>query len=611
MNIIDVFKKAENKDKATYAVINHRSFTYQQFLLEIKKIAVLLDEKGIKKGDRIILSVADDYDTMLFFIAALRMGIATVLIDSTVKKERAQSIIAASTPAGYIVTESLVDDWQIDKTKTVISCKKRDSQEKETFFERLFGKNGPKNSTAEDQYYPGILNNIDPQKAKLPDTIDENAIAYIIYTSGTTSDNKGVIITHKNLFTHLDTLTKVYGLTKNSRILNILNLYHADGMIQGPVLALYTQSEWYRPFKFDISQIGQLYHSIYRLRITHFFAAPAMLSIMEKFSEGYTDSFQTADFRCIVSVSSHLEEPLWKRFSDKFNVRIVNVYGLTETVAGSIFCGPEDDIFKMGTIGKPVDCEAKIIDNDGKEVLPGQHGELLLKGDHVMSGYLNNEAATKSALKENWLYTGDIAVCDEEGFYRITGRKKNLIISGGFNIHPEEVTEILNMHSDVMESVSFGISDEVFGEKLVSCVVLKEDSAANENMLTNHCRQNLEPEKVPHQIQVMSSLPKGISGKVKLEEVKRLFFSTDVISMDETDTILETIMDAASNTFRVPRNEIKPESTSATVSGWDSLPHLMFITALEDKFKIRMNPAEIMTANSISGIEKIVKNKLR
>ncbi len=508
MNILETFTTLENS-RNLFATINDSSLTYQQLLVEVKKIAVLFEEKGIHQGDTILLSASNDVDTTIFVIAALRLGVATVLMDSSVKKERAGSIIRESKPDAYIVEESLIDYWAIDCGKPIIPIKRMD-------------KSDSKNESLGLQCYPKVMENVNPEKAKLPEYIDERSIAFIMYTSGTTSANKGVLITYKNLFTHLATLKKVYRLTENDRISNLLNLYHADGIIQGPILALYAQCTLHRPFKLGIGKIGEVFNSISEAGITHFFCVPSILSIMDKLSNGYESSFGSKDFRFIISVSSHIEEPLWRRFSEKFNVRIVNVYGLTETVAGSVFCGPGEDSFKIGTIGKPVDCEAKIINEDGKEVLQGQPGELLLKGSHVMSGYLNNETATKSALKDGWLYTGDIAICDEEGFYRITGRKKNIIVSGGFNIHPEEVTEILNMHPDVLESVSFGISDEIFGEKLISSVALKQDSGANEMILTDYCRQNLEPEKVPHQIKILSSLPKGISGKVQLEEVKKM-----------------------------------------------------------------------------------------
>lgn len=608
MKIIQLFAGLENKANKKFAVFNNTQLTYAQLLEAIKKITLLFQEKGFKKGDRIILSVSNDLDTTLFFLAALRNGIAPVLIDSSVKKERAKAIISAASPSGFVMDATTVTEWGIEMETPAILVQQT-HQKKGKLFAKLLGKKSTDNA-AVPQYYPELVENMNAAKAQFPNEVADDTVAYIIYTSGTTADNKGVVITHTNLFTHLQTLSNVYGLNENANILNILNLYHADGMIQGPVLALYNQATIFRPFKFNISEIGELFLSIYRLRISHLFLVPAIISLMDKFSESYEDSFQTDDFRFVISVSSHIEEPLWNRFSEKFKTRIVNVYGLTETVAGSLFCGPGDDSFRIGTIGKPIDCEAKIIDDNGNELSTGQEGELALKGRHIMHAYLNNEVATKQSLKYDWLLTGDIAVKDAEGFYRITGRKKNIIISGGFNIHPEEITEILNIHPSVSESVSFGIPDEVFGEKLVSCAVLKEYSNCSEAELTEYCRRNLEPEKVPAKIALMTSLPKGLSGKVKLEEVKQFFLAAQHSQTVMNDSVLTTIIQSAAGAFRVPAEELNHNSTSYTVSGWDSLSHLILITELEEKFNIRFGTAEVMIMNSIASIESVINSKL-
>ena len=155
-----------------------------------------------------------------------------------------------------------------------------------------------------------------------------------------------------------------------------------------------------------------------------------MLSFFEKYHEGFEDSFQTPDFKFAVSVAALLEERLWHSVSSIFKIQIVNIYGLTETVTGSVYCGPSADSFKIGTVGKPTDCSIKIIDEEGQEVSKGEKGELLLKGDHIMVGYFNNPEATAKVLIDGWLYSGDIARQDDDGFVKIVGRKKSMINSG-------------------------------------------------------------------------------------------------------------------------------------------------------------------------------------
>ena len=168
---------------------------------------------------------------------------------------------------------------------------------------------------------------------------------------------------------------------------------------------------------------------------------PTLLSFFEKYHEGFEDSFQTPDFKFAISVAALLEERLWHSVSSIFKIQIVNIYGLTETVTGSVYCGPSADTFKIGTVGKPTDCSIKIIDEEGQEVTKGEKGELLLKGDHIMVGYFNNPEATSKVLIDGWLYSGDIAREDEDGFVKIVGRKKSMINSGGFRVQPEEIEE--------------------------------------------------------------------------------------------------------------------------------------------------------------------------
>ncbi len=187
----------------------------------------------------------------------------------------------------------------------------------------------------------------------------------MMYTSGSTSDPKGVVISHKNLFSHLETLKNVYGMDDDVKILNVLNLYHTDGINQGPLLALYSGGTWVSPFKLDTSRLDLIYDGIYRYKITHLFVVPTLLSFFEKYHEGFEDSFQTPDFKFAISVAALLEERLWHSVSSIFKIQIVNIYGLTETVTGSVYCGPSPDTFKIGTVGKPADCSIKVIDDEG------------------------------------------------------------------------------------------------------------------------------------------------------------------------------------------------------------------------------------------------------
>jgi long-chain acyl-CoA synthetase len=337
---------------------------------------------------------------------------------------------------------------------------------------------------------------------------------------------------------------------------------------------------------------------------------PTLLSFFEKYHEDFEDSFQTNDFKYVISVAAQLEERLWHSVSNLFKVQILNVYGLTETVNGGLFCGPGQDSFKIGTIGKPVDCTIKIINDNGNPVGTNEKGELLISGKHIMVEYYDNPIATSEVLRDGWLYTGDLAQQDEEGFVRIVGRKKSMINSGGFRIQPEEIEEIILKMTEVDACKVFGIYDAILTEKIIACIQIKENNPLNEVVLYKYLRENLEQEKVPHNIYFLEDLPRGISGKVQVDVLKNIILEKHQKTTQKGTATLETIIQTAANTFKIDSKDISELSSSSTLSGWDSLNNLIFITELEELFQIQFATSEIMTMTSIRSIHAMVAKKI-
>ena len=417
--IVDGWKHKAVRTKV-FASVHGRDYTYQELAESVHKMGTLFRDQQLKIGDRVALSVSDHIDAAILFWSMFATGITFVGIDPETGKDRAHFIFQQAGVKGFIVDEKLIESWGLTDKEGFLLPVKSGHRKKGKLYKKLLRKKAstPNSSTT----FPAILDTL-PPTTEWP-TIPASTIAFILFTSGTTANPKGVMLSHHNLFTHLQTLSRHFRINHASKILNILKLYHVDGIVQGPLMAGYNHATWHRPLEFEISQIPNLLDAIYTYRITHSVMVPTILYLIDKFSEGFEDSFETEDFQFIISVSAHLELGLWERLEQKFKVRIVNVYGLSETVSGSFFCGPEDKDYKKGTIGRPIDCEAKIVNEQGESLGAGVEGELLIKGDHVFVGYANNEAATASALQDGWLFTGDLAVADEEGFYNITGRKK-------------------------------------------------------------------------------------------------------------------------------------------------------------------------------------------
>jgi acyl-CoA synthetase (AMP-forming)/AMP-acid ligase II/acyl carrier protein len=612
MTIIDLLEKAKSYTKKDFAVLsNQEKITYGDLISCVDRLSIVFYELGLKPNDKILLSTNDKRSLVEITIAAYRFGLTVILLDHNSKSDRIQAIINSCLPNAFFIDHNLMIDWKIER-KNVIEIK-RTNEGKKKIFSKLFSKNNISETALEleKNVYPACINSLDIITPKYADTIDPSCIAYIIYTSGSTSDPKGVAISHHNLFSHLGTLNKVYELNNDVNILNLLNLYHADGINQGPLLALYSGGTWYCPFKLDTSQLDLIYYAIYKYKITHLFVVPTLLSFFEKYHEDFEDSFQTPDFKFIISVAAQLEERLWNSVSNIFKVQIVNIYGLTETVNGSIFCGPDQKSFKIGTIGKPVDCSVKIIDEERHDIKTGEKGELLIKGNHVMHSYFNNPKATDEVLIDGWLYTGDIAQQDDEGFITIVGRKKSMINSGGFRIQPEEIEEIILKAYNVDECKVIGLPDTILTEKIVACVKSKNTGQSDELNLYKFLRENLEQEKIPHEIYFFDELPKGISGKIQVDQLKNIISEKYRRPSEKGEATIQTIIQTAASIFRIDSKDINELSSSSSLSGWDSLNNLIFIAELEDLFNVQFSTSEIMAMNSIRSINAMIAKKTK
>jgi long-chain acyl-CoA synthetase len=373
-------------------------------------------------------------------------------------------------------------------------------------------------------------------------------------------------------------------------------------MIQGPMLSLVNGALLLRPMKFEVSAIPALLDTVYRARVTHMVAVPTMLSLILKLTTPDEDSFRGGDFRLLVSCGAALDGWLWEEFESKLGACIINVYGLTETVAGGIFAGDIVGSRRPGTIGVPIDCDVRIVDGENADVPVEAAGELCIRGDLVMSGYFNAPELTREVLNgEDWLYTGDLARRSKDGFLTICGRKKNIVIRGGYNIHPEEVSEVLGQHSSVNDAVAFGVADPDWGERLVAMVGGRDVS---ETDLIAFSSERLEPRKVPSRIVVVDELPKGRSGKPNIPEVRALFDELEKGApasngQGGVQGAGQRILAIAERCFRTSQKSMSLTSSPDDVLGWDSMAHMEFVIGLEDEFGMKLSPREVMSIDRL------------
>ncbi|MYZ53161.1 AMP-binding protein [Malikia spinosa] len=579
-----------------WLVTADRTVSFGELARRIEALAGFLEEAKIVAGQRVVISTRNDAEAALLFVGLICNGITVVNLDPDTGQQRAASLIAKASPCLLVLDPELANVWALPAGGPRVMALEHAAPV--GVLGRLLGKKAPVSG------FLAALAMARPQEPR--DAIHPETLAYILFTSGTTSQPKGVCISHRALFAHLATLQRRLDYTPQSRILNTLMLSHADGMIQGPVMGFYNASPVFRPLRFEVTRITPLLDAVYQLRITHMIAVPTMLAILVRLGGDQRDAFQGGDFQRLISCGAQLDRGLWQDFVSLFQTPLINIYGLTETVVGGVFAGPYESTGVPGSIGQPEDCRLRIVDATGQDMPSGETGALLMQGELLMSGYFDEPEMTSEVLQDGWLHTGDMARLDEVGHYWILGRSKNIIIRGGYNIHPEEVTEVLERHPGVIEAVTFGIEDPVWGETVASLVVTVPGTSV-ESLLA-HCAAQMEPRKVPSQLKSVVSLPRGRSGKVALEQARDLLLANEAVATLEQDVPARLCAIAAS-CFRMAAENVTLHMTPNDISGWDSLAHMELVAGIEEEFSITLTPREIMTLDCLEKVQALIERK--
>jgi len=553
-------------------------------------------------GDKVIISSNDDAWLTIIFFSLIDNGITAVISGSEVTPSEFSTLREITQATACILDLDIIKRCISSQSDFKLVLPIGKAPKKNNLMAKLLKKSQQQNEIS----FPSILSNFQVESPSLD--LDSNRIAYIILTSGSTSQPKAVPTTWKALRSHLGTLKKHFSYDEESRILNLLPLFHVDGLIQGPSVACFSGASWVRPFLFSIQNIEPLLHTIYRRKVSHFVCVPTILALILRLGSQLKDSFGTDDFKFIISAAGNLDKSLWQDFQDNFNVTITNMYGLTETVTGGIFSGPENH--KIGSIGKPVDCEAIIVDGENNTIEDIRSGELLLRGSNIFSGYLNADEMNKALFHDGWMRTGDLAYKDSSGFFYVTGRIKNVVISGGENIYPEEVTEIITAHPCVISAITFGIPNPEWGESLVALVVPTAKENYDENSLITWCREQLSNYKVPKIWQIVDELPYGPSGKILLPEAKNLYHINEPLSsLKDEEGIDNKVITIAAAIFHCPAETLTRYSAITDTTGWDSLAHITLVVELESVFNIKITTSEIMQIEMLNTAIEIVKEK--
>jgi long-chain acyl-CoA synthetase len=486
MNLGEIISRSSKKFPNKEAIIfKDKVFTYKTLERQTNQLASLIISMGLEKGERIGIMMSNRPEFVIAFFGILKAGMIPVPINALFKEKELSYVLSNSGATG-LITETLYIP--------IIDNIKHETPE----CSRVI--------LAEDmeELIQGF-----PDEITISANGDDD-MALLIYTSGSTGDPKGVMLTHLNLYSNAVVASQIAsGMSHVDRVFVVIPYFHIYAMNWGMIAPLSNGATVIIMERFVPEDV---FRAVKDYDITVFLGVPTIYSRLSAHPGASKDYFSS--IRYALCGGAPLPVTLINETEKAIGVRIHEGYGQTET-------SPIVTVNRFGGMRKPGSAgpmapgvEVKIVDDSGREMARGQDGEIAVRGPNVMKGYYKLDMETKRVLRNGWFYTGDIGHLDEEGYLYITDRKGDLIISGGHNIYPREVEEVLATHPSLIECAVIGVPDGDMGEVIKAFVVVRQNSLADTDELIRFCKERMAAFKVPRYIEYREALPKDGPGKI-------------------------------------------------------------------------------------------------
>ncbi|WP_431676354.1 long-chain-fatty-acid--CoA ligase [Kitasatospora sp. KL5] len=464
--------------------------TYARLEDASARLAGLLHADGVRPGDRVALVLPNVALFPVAYYAVLRVGAVAVPMNPLLKaremafvlRDSGARTVLTAPPFAYEVAEAAAES-------------------------------GVGSLVVEASAFDALLGSIPPLHGVAERTADDTAV--ILYTSGTTGTPKGAELTHHNLLSNAVTCVEtLFGLGPDDVLFGGLPLFHAFGQTCAMNAAVAAGAALTLLPRFDPQQALEI---LRRDGVTVFLGVPTMYTAL--LNTGAPEGQDLPQVRLAVSGGAALPVEVLHTFERSFGTVVLEGYGLSETAPVASFNHP-DRPRRPGSIGLPVrGVELRLVAADRTPVGPGEVGEIAIRGENVMKGYWNRPEATAEAFQDGWFHSGDLARVDEDGYYCIVDRKKDLIIRGGYNVYPREIEEVLYEHPAVAEAAVVGVPHEHHGEEVAAVIVLREGARATADLIREHVRQRVAAYKYPRIVTFTDQLPKGATGKILKREI--------------------------------------------------------------------------------------------
>ncbi|MEH7114984.1 long-chain-fatty-acid--CoA ligase [Neobacillus niacini] len=480
-----------------------KKITYSQLFKRSKRFANALLDMGLQPGDRVAMILSNSYVSAELIYGITMAGMVMVNINERLREQEIKYILNDSNTK-VIVTSSeitrLLNNIDVPALKYTISI----------------------NGGICDYLYESLLENSCDQKPNIKMSIED--IALLLYTSGTTGIPKGVPLSHKNLLTSAMNFVIEAIHNPNGSYLAVMPYHH---IVCVPHMAAILRGMRVVVSKFEVNTVLEL---VEKYKITHAFLVPSMITMLLESNQ--IEQYDTSSLEMILYAAAPMPVEILKKALKRFGAIFCQFYGSTETASITtilrkdehILNGTEEWTERLASCGREIlNTSIKIVNENGEEVEIGEPGEIIVKGDNVMKNYFNFEQ-TQEAVKDGWFYTGDIGKFDHDRFIYIVDRKKDMIISGGFNIYPREIEETLYTHPAVYEASVVGIPEKIWGESVLALVVLKPGFVVTEDEIIDFCKKQIASYKKPSKVKFIDVLPRNDSGKINKVALRKKYW---------------------------------------------------------------------------------------
>lgn len=514
-SLFDLLKQAAsihgNKPALTFF---GRSWNYIETMILAERLASSLHKLGFKKGDRLSIMLPNSPHYIFSLFGSFRLGGIVVQVNPMYVEREIEYVLNDSGSEYMVVLDALYQ--KVKSVQPSTSLKKI----------LVVGFGPDKVPLAdEDNYFEELLN-----EESIPPAVEINPledVAMLQYTGGTTGVSKGVMLTHHNLLANVIQVCDFSyraceHLPDNPKIMSVLPMFHVFGLSCNALAGIREGCNQLILPRFDVKEILDI---VKREKPFQMSGVPTMYFALNSYPGVEDAGFDQIYF--LSSGGAALPVEQIKTFEQKAGGTLYDGYGLSESAPSAIF-NPPFLPRKLGSVGIPIPgTEARIVraSEEGFVDVPvGEAGELIIKGPQVMKGYWNRPEDTEMVIRDGWLFTGDIAKMDEDGYFYILDRKKDLIIASGYNVYPREIEEVLYQHPAIEEAMVIGVPDEYRGETVKAYVKLKNGATASEEGIIAFAKDNLAPYKVPKSVEIMEELPKSSVGKLLRRKLREEVF---------------------------------------------------------------------------------------